>query len=285
MTSLNLAPEELKQLELLRNRFAQLTSSLASLRARVINSNPLPTSDSLQASAAILQQNIRSLQELTTENADLFQRIAVHPSTNFPGRTQEHVLLQLLRKKLEPDVESWVEEARNTARAAGIDPSKLAAGVRTRGEHDYDDEDNYGLDQDDVPSDPFNEQWADMRDAFQETLQQYVTVQVKKKYTVEEQAMGTENVRTGLKQNLEESDEEDEDEEDEDDEDEDNAAAAAQGGPAEAGAGAAAGEKAVLEPEHAFWLAAQGNFNLPRNIELESQPKGNGPPKRPGPPR
>ncbi|KAJ4296968.1 mediator of RNA polymerase II transcription subunit 8 [Collariella sp. IMI 366227] len=284
MASLNLTPEELKQLELLRNRLSQLTSSLASLRGRVINSNPLPTSDSLQASAAILQQNIRSLQELSTENADLFQRVAVHPSTNFPGRSQEHVLLQLLRKKLEPDVENWVEEARNTARASGIDPSKLAAGMRVRGEHDYDDEDTYGMDQEDVPSDPFNEQWADMRDAFQETLKQYVSVQVTKKYTVEEQAMGVENVRTGLKQNLEESDEEDEDE-DEDEEEADDDDVAMQGGPVGTGAGAAAGGKTLLEPEHAFWLAAQGSLNLPRNIELESQPKGSGMPKRPGPPR
>jgi mediator of RNA polymerase II transcription subunit 8 len=43
MASLNMSPEELKQLELLRNRFAQLTSSLTSLRAHVMNSNPLPT--------------------------------------------------------------------------------------------------------------------------------------------------------------------------------------------------------------------------------------------------
>jgi mediator of RNA polymerase II transcription subunit 8 len=43
MTSLNMSPEELKQLELLRNRFAQLTSNLGSLRASVLNSNPLPT--------------------------------------------------------------------------------------------------------------------------------------------------------------------------------------------------------------------------------------------------
>lgn len=43
MASLNMTNEELKQLELLRNRFAQLTSSLASLRASVLNSNPLPS--------------------------------------------------------------------------------------------------------------------------------------------------------------------------------------------------------------------------------------------------
>jgi mediator of RNA polymerase II transcription subunit 8 len=43
MASLNLSPEEFKQLELVRNRFVQLTSSLSSLRTNVINSNPLPT--------------------------------------------------------------------------------------------------------------------------------------------------------------------------------------------------------------------------------------------------
>ena len=240
-------------------------------------------SESLQASAAILQQNIRTIQELITENSSLFNRLAVHPSTNFPGRTQEHILLSLLRKKLEPEVESWVEEARETARAAGLDESKLAAGVRERGEHDYDDEDTYGMDQDDdVPSDPFNEQWADMRDAFQQTLQQYVTVQVKKKYTVEEQAMGIENVRTGLRQTLEESDdEEDEDEEEEEEEGEEEETAA----PGVGGPGAAGGEP-VLEPEHLFCLAAKGNLNLvPADFPFESKRTQRAATRRPAPPR
>ncbi|KAK4238092.1 mediator of RNA polymerase II transcription complex subunit 8-domain-containing protein [Achaetomium macrosporum] len=266
MASLNMAPEELKQLELLRNRFAQLASSLASLRANILNSNPLPSSESLQASAAILQRNIRSMQELATENADLFQRIAVHPSTNFPGRTQEHILLSLLRKKLEPDIESLVEEARETAQAAGLDVSKLAVGVPMRGEDDY------GQDED-IPSDPFSEQWADMQDAFQETLQQYVTVQSKKKYTVEEQAMGIENVRTGLKQSLEESDEEDEDEDEEEDEEVQVVDAPGGHGVPAVGAGGpdAASGKPKLEPEHLFWLAARGDLNLPPNVPLESR--------------
>ncbi len=239
-------------------------------------------SESLQASAAILQQNIRTIQELITENPGLFSRLAVHPSTNFPGRTQEHVLLSLLRKKLEPEVESWVEGARETARASGIDESKLAAGVRERGEHDYDDEDTYGMNQDDdVPSDPFNEQWADMRDAFQETLQQYVTVQVKKKYTVEEQAMGVENVRTGLRQILEESDEEDEDEEEEEEGEDEVAAAAGVGGVT-----AAAGGEPVLEPEHLFCLAARGDLKLiPADFPFESTRARAAATRRPAPPR
>ncbi|KXX83221.1 Mediator of RNA polymerase II transcription subunit 8 [Madurella mycetomatis] len=299
MASLNLAPEELKQLELLRNRFAQLTNSLQSLRANVINSNPLPSRESLQASSAILQQNIRSIRDLTTDNADLFQRIAIHPSTNFPGRTQEHVLLQLLRKKLEPDVESWVEEARETARAAGLDASKLATGARAPGAgggaggNGYEsEEDTYGLDrEDEVPSDPFNEQWADILDAFQTSLMEYVTVQVKKKYTVEEQAMGVENVRTGLKRDLEESDEEEDGEDEDEDEDEEagGESAAAQGdtevSTAGAGARTAASEKLPIQPEHLFWLSVKGDFNLPRNVEFESRRKVTQKTKRPAPPR
>ncbi|KAL2261447.1 hypothetical protein VTK26DRAFT_4164 [Humicola hyalothermophila] len=285
MSSLNLAPEELKQLELVRNRLVQLTCSLSSLRANVLNSNPLPSRESLQASAFILQHNIQSIQDISNENADLFQRIAIHPSTNFPGRTQEHILLQLLRKKLEPSVEHWVEEARETARAAGLDPGKLSSGTPVGGANGYHDDD-YGLDQeDDIPSDPFNEQWADIRDAFQESLHEYVTVQVKKKYTVEEQAMGIENVRTGLKRDLEESDDEYEDEDEEEEEEEPAlASGGAAGQVSGAGAGAAAGRPA-LQPEHLFWLAVQGNLNIPRNIDFESTRKVKETTKRPAPPR
>lgn len=139
-----------------------------------------------------------------------------------------------------------------------------------------------------MPSDPFNEQWADIRDAFQESLHEYVTVQVKKKYTVEEQAMGIENVRTGLKRDLEESDEEYEDEdEDEEEEEEEEAAAAVPGGaPGQAaGIGGPAAGKPVLRPEHLFWMAVQGNLNVPRNVEFESLRKVTETTKRPAPPR
>jgi mediator of RNA polymerase II transcription subunit 8 len=224
-----------------------------------------------------------------TENANIFQRLVIHPSTNFPGRTQEHILGGLLRKKLEPDVERWVDEARQTARDAGLDPSKLAAGVRERGEHDYDDEDTYGMDQDDgVPSDPFNEQWADMLDAFQQTLQQYVTVQAKKKYTVEEQAMGVEKVRTGLKQTLEESDDEEEEDDEEEDENGDEAAAAPGGDSfqsAGTGVSSATAQGLALEPEHVLLLEARGDMNLPKDFPFLSKRKPTGPTRQVAPPR
>jgi mediator of RNA polymerase II transcription subunit 8 len=165
--------------------------------------------------------------------------------------------------------------------------------VRKRGEHDYDDEDTYpDADDDDAPSDPFSEQWAEMQDCFQQTLQQYVTVQVKKKYTVEEQAMGVERVRTGLKQTLEESDDEEDDDEDEDEEEEEEEEAAAAAGGAGApavgagGPGAAGGQVlGMIAPEHIFYLQATGNPNLPKNVPIESRRIQTGPTRRVAPPR
>lgn len=155
--------------------------------------------------------------------------------------------------------------------------------MRERGEHDYDDEDTYGMDEDDdAPSDPFTEQWADMHDIFMQSLQKYVTVQVKKKYTAEEQEMGIENVRTGLKQALVDSD----DEEDEDEEEEDEAEE--QAVPAGAGAGAppAAGGQQAVEPEFLFCLAAKGDLRLaPRDFPFESRPVQARNAGRPAPPR
>lgn len=135
---------------------------------------------------------------------------------------------------------------------------------------------------DDVPSDPFTEQWADMHDIFMQSLQQYVTVQVKKKYTVEEQAMGVENVRTGLKQALVDSDDEEDEDEEEEDEGEEQAVPAAAG----AGATTAAGGKQSVEPEFLFCLAARGDLRLaPRDFPFESRPAPARSGARPAPPR
>ncbi|KAK2682479.1 hypothetical protein RAB80_000425 [Fusarium oxysporum f. sp. vasinfectum] len=118
MATLNLDDDELKALEQTLSKVAQLSSSVQSFRQDLLKSNPLPPPKSIQASAKILQKNLKSLLESTNENADLFNRMAIRPSTNYPGRTQENVLLQLLRKKLEPDVEEFVSRGLETARLA-----------------------------------------------------------------------------------------------------------------------------------------------------------------------
>ncbi|MFW9777187.1 hypothetical protein, partial [Brucella melitensis] len=71
-----------------------------------------------QASAQIIQRNLQSLLDSVNDNADLLNRMAIHPSPNFPGRTQENALGQLLRKKLEPDVEELVAKGRDASALA-----------------------------------------------------------------------------------------------------------------------------------------------------------------------
>ena len=44
--------------------------------------------------------------------------MVAYPLPTFPARTQENLLGQLLRKKLEPDVEDWVLKGRETATEA-----------------------------------------------------------------------------------------------------------------------------------------------------------------------
>ncbi|CRK22148.1 hypothetical protein BN1708_017924, partial [Verticillium longisporum] len=71
---------------------------------------------SLQAQYQILLRNLQSLLDIVNENAVPFAHTSVHPAVNFPGRTQENILLTLLRKKREPDVEERVERGLETAR-------------------------------------------------------------------------------------------------------------------------------------------------------------------------
>ncbi|KAK1755220.1 mediator of RNA polymerase II transcription subunit 8 [Echria macrotheca] len=307
MSSLGLAPDEVRQLDVLRQRLAQLVSSLQSLHESVATAQPLPTRESLQASTTILQRSISSIQDLMKENAHLFQRLALHPSTNFPGREHEGILTTLLRKKPELEMEQRVEAAREAARAAGVDPRELAPARRRGGaaarrdggdggeyggygdeddgdgvEGDVDDDD----DDDDggVPSDRFNEYWADVRHAAETAIRKYIETQAMDPYTAEERRMGVENVRTGLRRALdegdEEDDEEDEDEDEDDDEDEDMEGGGGQfktggggamplgpeGQAAGVGGGVPGQGQPDLLPDHLLLFAARGDIDLPANV-------------------
>ena len=138
---------------------------------------------SIQASTAIIQQNLRSVTTYLSENAVLLERVAVHPSTNFPGRQHENVLLSLLRKKHEPPVEELFEKGRTTAAEAVV------------GEEAWREQ---------------RDLWGWARKYCDERIGQYAMEETNEVYTAEERAIGIENVRTGLKRNLDEEEEEDE---------------------------------------------------------------------------
>ena len=112
--------------------------------------------------------------------------MSIFPLSNYPGKTQEALLGQLLRKKLEPGVEDWVAEGYEVAQKAGMEQQEVR---------------NEYLDL---------WSWAGM--AANELARGH---EWGGEYTQEEREMGIENVITGLKRRL---GEEDEDEEDEDEE-------------------------------------------------------------------
>lgn len=286
MASLDLKPEELKALEATRNRLLQLSNSIASVKNDVYSNNPLPNPASLQASSHILQQNLSYLLDVMTEHSTLFQRVVVHPSTNYPGRTEESILLQLLRKKLEPDIEGLVEKGRETASAAGIDGSSFVSREAAEAERgpkqrylDDDDEDveDDSSEDEGAAQEPLGlgDVWADSREWTMQRLAEFIRDETEDPYTREEREMGVENVRTGLKRNLEEDSDEEEEDEDEEDVTMLDAAPVAPSSAQRPGqpTGVGAGPPHMVpgaEPERMLWFAARGDSNMPAYVELES---------------
>ncbi|KAM0335295.1 hypothetical protein ACHAQA_000340 [Verticillium albo-atrum] len=241
--ALGLSDDETKSLEQTRQRLYQLTNSIQSFKADVAKSNPLPPQSSLQAQYQILLRNLQSLLDIVTENAVPFAHTSVHPAVNFPGRTQENILLTLLRKKREPDVEERVERGLETTREVRATVTDGKDGIAR-----------------------LEAVWEELRAWTQERVQKYVIEEAGDVYTLEEREAGIETVRSGLRRPLEEAEESDEDGDD-DDEDED-VVMGDEG--AQAGAAAqAAGKTAGPEPEVFFWFSARGDFDLPRNVEFE----------------
>ncbi|KAI8961134.1 mediator of RNA polymerase II transcription complex subunit 8-domain-containing protein [Daldinia sp. FL1419] len=202
MASLNLTQDEFRAIEQTRQRLAQISSSIASLKSDVFMSNPLPSLESLQTHTEVLQSMIQSLISVTSPAAETFSRIAVHPSTNFPGRTQEMILQRLLRKKPEPDIATSMDEGRNMV--AGLVPSSSSQGLidtstgTTNG-----------------PEEELENIWISVRDFCEERMRDYVINEGNDMFTEEERERGVENVRTGLRRSLEDEEDEDEDEDEE----------------------------------------------------------------------
>ncbi|KAI1077317.1 mediator of RNA polymerase II transcription complex subunit 8-domain-containing protein [Whalleya microplaca] len=216
MASLDLEPDQLKAVEQTRQRLSQISSSIGSVKADVYASNPLPSLDSLQASADILQHNVRTLLELASQHSDLFSRLAVHPSTNFPGRTQENILLQLLRKKPEPDIASAQDEGRKIVAAlmrntTTTTTTTTASAPGFRGEEQGDAAE--GAMPIDGPIRELEDIWVAARDFCNERIMDYAMNEEGDPFTEAEHEAGIEHVRTGLRRTFyEDEDEEDEDE-------------------------------------------------------------------------
>ncbi|KAL4408295.1 RNA polymerase II mediator complex component Med8 [Colletotrichum abscissum] len=275
--ALGITADEFKAIEQTRQRLFQLSNSIQGLRMDVLKSNPLPPRASLQAQSQILLRNLQSLLETLTENTHVFQHLHVFPDVAYPGRVHENILLQLLRKKLEPGVEEWVERGRETTRelrGANVAPPSssdgssvgigggpgIAGGPVGAG--------NGGGEA------QLEAVWRDVRAWTVERVQKYVLEEAGDVYTEDERRMGVENVRTGLRRGLEEDDEDDDDEDEEEESDEEGGGGGGDGDVVMSGQSQKKKKPTKPtgpEPEMLFWFEARGDFDLPRNVDLLSQ--------------
>ena len=153
------------------------------------------------------------VQDALSNNSAFLSSAHVYPNPHFPAQTQELVLQMLLRKKLDPTTEDWVLEGRKK-------------GARMESEEDDTDTEN---EQDILPEDrkdeimqhqsvkltraELNELWSWAGPIENEMARKMLDEETLNDFTFEEQQQGVENVVTGLRRKLWESDSEDEEDE------------------------------------------------------------------------
>ncbi|GAB7355801.1 hypothetical protein MBLNU459_g6478t1 [Dothideomycetes sp. NU459] len=211
-----MSQETLRNLETLRQRLNNLATSLGKLRHDLETNDPLPSWPSLQNSSTLLSHNLASLHATLSNAQPLLASAHVFPLPSFPGRAQEDLLGQLLRKKLQPGVEDWIEQG-------GVHAGFLASSAQQQQQQQQQQQSN-GTGIGSVGAAPqtalSGDEWEDLwnwagpegnkiaremgEDAFNDV------------FTLAEQEDGIDAVVTGLRRKMWES--EDEDDDDNDDE-------------------------------------------------------------------
>ncbi|KAH0343174.1 hypothetical protein KCU81_g5347, partial [Aureobasidium melanogenum] len=191
--------ESLRSLEQVRQRLNTLANTIGKLLHDLDTNDPLPSWPSLQNSANLLYHNLDSLNKILAGAQPLLTNAHVYPLPSYPGRTQEDLLTQLLRKKLQPQVEDWIANGERHAASSGIEPPQTN-GTSTNGPQSMNTAQLSDL-----------WEWAGREgnriarvmgaDSFDDV------------FTLEEHELGIENVVTGLRRKLWDSDDEDEDDE------------------------------------------------------------------------
>lgn len=144
----------------------------------------------MHSQASIISNNLINISTQISEHHELLSSLVAYPAPSFPGTTQQGVLEQLLRTKLDPRVQDWVEKGR----AAGANSVE-----ESRGLSDSDLKELW--------------RWAPI-EANEEARKRNWGGN----YTLEERESGIQNVVTGLRQQLEDDEGEESDEEEEDEE-------------------------------------------------------------------
>jgi mediator of RNA polymerase II transcription subunit 8 len=153
---------------------------------------------SLQTHANLISNNLQQIAAQLSEHHELFQSTVAFPLPQFPGKERSFILETLLRTKLEPSIEEWIEEG-----------EKIATEQHKGTYSGLGDQDRSAL-----------WHWAPGAANKEARRQRWGA-----DYTLEEKQRGIENVVTGLQRALveppdDEGEEEGEEEEEEEQEDE-----------------------------------------------------------------
>lgn len=149
---------------------------------------------SLQTHANLISNNLQQIAAQLSEYQDLFQSTVAFPLPQFPGKERAFILETLLRTKLEPNIEDWIEEG-----------GKIAAGQAKDSQPGLSIQDRSAL-----------WQWAPSAANREARRQKWGA-----DYTLEEKQRGIETIVTGLQRELvEPPDDEGDDEGDEEEEEE-----------------------------------------------------------------
>lgn len=173
----------------IRTRLLTLNSALGKLRENISTTNPLPSWTSLQTHTNLIANNLQSITEQLAEHQQTLASTEVFPLPRYPGKQQGFILETLLRTKLEPNVEDWLDQGRNIA----------TGDASARGLSDRDRNELW--------------QWAPSAANAEARKQKWGA-----DYTLAEKIEGVENVVTGLRRELVEPPDDIDDEGDEYDE-------------------------------------------------------------------
>ncbi|KAI5371211.1 hypothetical protein Slin14017_G020900 [Septoria linicola] len=186
-----LPQDHIRAIDQLRMRLSGLSTSIGLLLADLQKpqNDPLVSWPELQKASVNLGQNLEGLANALSAQRQLFTSLHLHPMPNFPGHVQEGLLQQLVRKKLDPKAEAWIDESVTVSKE---NDNGGSAGLK--------DEDLRDL-------------WSSAKSIQQEIFARLTEDQVwDDDFTIQERENGVKNVVTGLKRDLDEDEDEDENE-------------------------------------------------------------------------
>lgn len=105
---------DIRTLDQLRTRLFQFSKALGSLKSRLEHPGPLTSWPTIQSFADQFERHLQAISDLFETNRTFFESTVAYPIPAFVDRSHENIVTEVVRKKLEPSVEDWVDRGMDT---------------------------------------------------------------------------------------------------------------------------------------------------------------------------